>query len=68
MTKLSEALVSQKKKGDVDMDVAETCSLIDFKDHHKNTHHEGGTSGNADEEEQDDDEGHGGQRVRCNQQ
>jgi DnaJ family protein A protein 2 len=43
IAKISEALASQKgKTKDVDMDVAETCSMIDFKDYHRNTHHEGG--------------------------
>ncbi len=67
MTKVSEALLSQKKKADVEMDVAETCTLVEFKEHHKNTHHEGGTSGNGEDDGDEDDEGHGGgQRVRCN--
>jgi len=66
MSKISEALASTKKKGDVDMDVVETCELKEFKEHHRNTHHEGGTQGN-DSEEEDEGHGHGGQRVRCNQ-
>jgi len=68
MGKISEALHAQKKKAhDVEMDIAETCHLVEFKEHHKNTHHEGGTTGNGDEEDEDDDHHHGGQRVRCNQ-
>jgi len=35
------------------MEVAETCKIIDFKEHHKNTHHEGGASGNGDEDPED---------------
>jgi len=67
MAKISEALSFMKKTGDVDMDVAETVSLIDFKEYHRNTHHEGGTEGNGSDEE--DDEGRaGGQRVKCSQQ
>ena len=45
------------------MDVAETCHLLKYEEHHKNTHHEGGTSSN-DQEMEDEDEhdprGHGG--------
>jgi hypothetical protein len=55
-----------KKKSDVDMDVAETCNLVDFKEHHRNTHHEGGNEGNDSEEEEEGS--HGGQKVRCAQQ
>lgn len=66
MSKIGDALSFQKKKQDVDMDVAETCNLIEFKEFHRNTHHEGGTEGNNSDEEEDD--ARGGQRVRCNQQ
>jgi len=38
------------------MDVSETCSLIEFKEFHKNTHHEGGTEGNDHDEHEDDSE------------
>jgi len=38
------------------MDVSETCSLIEFKEYHKNTHHEGGTEGNDHDEHEDDTE------------
>jgi hypothetical protein len=55
-----------KKKSDVDMDVAKTCNLVDFKEHHRNTHHEGGNEGNDSEEEEEGS--HGGQKVRCAQQ
>ena len=67
MVKISEALSSQKKKADVDMDVAETCNIIDYKEYHKNTHHEGGNEGNESDDE-NGEEGRGGTRVRCNQQ
>jgi hypothetical protein len=66
MSKLGEALAFMKKKHDVDMDVAETCNLIEYKEFQRNTHHEGGTEGNASDEEEEDTRG--GQRVRCNQQ
>ena len=67
MSKITEALAFMKKGNkDVDMDVAETCQLLEFKEQHKNTHHEGGTSGNDSEEE--DDDPRGGTRVKCNQQ
>jgi hypothetical protein len=49
------------------MDVAETCTMIAFKEHHRNTHHEGGQEGNGSDEEEEG-HGHGGQRVRCAQQ
>ena len=66
MDKISEALAFQRKKQDVDMDVAETCPLIEFKEHHRNTHHEGGNEGHHSGEEDDEDErGSGGQRVKC---
>ena len=54
ITKVTEALGFMKKKGDVDMDVAETCNLLEFKEAHRNTHHEGGTTGNDSEEEEED--------------
>ena len=66
MVKVTEALGFMKKKTDVNMNVAETCTLIEFKEAHRNTHHEGGTSGNDSEEEEEDPRG--GQQVRCNQQ
>jgi len=66
MNKIGEALAFQKKKQDADMDVAETCSMIEYKEFHKNTHHEGGNEGNGSDEEEEDPRG--GQRVRCNQQ
>ena len=47
------------------MDVAETCNLIEFKEHHRNTHHEGGQEGNNSGDEDEDGEGRGGQKVRC---
>lgn len=66
MSKISDALSFMKKKGDVDMDVAETCNLIEFKEYHRNIHAEGGQEGNDSEE---DDDGRGGaQRVKCSQQ
>jgi hypothetical protein len=68
IAKISEALVSQKRKSDVDMDVAETCHIIEFKEHHRNTHHEGGHEGNESGEEDEEGHGHGGQKVRCQQQ
>jgi hypothetical protein len=46
MQKIGEALSMQKKKGDTDMDVAETCQLKAFTEDHRNTHHEGGNEGN----------------------
>ena len=49
------------------MEVAETCTMIAFKDHHRNTHHEGGQEGNGSDEEEEG-HGQGGQRVRCAQQ
>lgn len=70
--KISQALtpitpgVASKKK-DVDMDVAESCILKEFKEHHRNTHHEGGNEGNGSEDEEEEG-GHGGQRVKCQQQ
>lgn len=65
--KIGEALVAQKKKGDVDMDVAETSELKAFQEHHRNTHHEGGQEGNGSDDE-DEGHGHGGrQRVQCAQ-
>ena len=66
MSKITEALGFQKKKQDVDMEVAETCQMLEFKEHHKNTHHEGGTLGNNSDEEEDEGHGHG-HKVRCNQ-
>ena len=65
---ISEALSFQKKKKDVDMNVSETCKLIEFKDFHKNTHHEGGTHGQGGESDDEDDDPRGGARVKCNQQ
>jgi DnaJ family protein A protein 2 len=66
--KVGGALAFQKKKADVEMDIAETCSLQEFKEQHRNTHHEGGTQGNnSDGEEEDDGQGNG-TKVRCNQQ
>lgn len=57
MQKISDSLHAQKKKNaDVDMEVAETCGMIEFKDFHRNTHHEGGQEGNGSDEE---GEGHG---------
>lgn len=49
------------------MDVAETCKLSKFHEHHRNTHHEGGTHGNMSdgEEGSEGEDHHGGQRVRC---
>jgi len=64
MQKISEALAFMKKKQDVDMDVAETCDLIEFKEHHRNAHHEGGNEGNNSDEDEDEHMGHG-QRVQC---
>ena len=66
MSKIGDALGFQKKKQDVDMDVAETVNLIEFKEFHRNTHHEGGTEGNNSDEEEDDPRA--GHKVRCNQQ
>lgn len=68
MQKINEALAFQKKKGDVDMEVAETCQLIEFKEHHRNTHHEGGQEGNGGSDEENDDDPRGGHKVRCQQQ
>ena len=68
ISKIGEALASQKKKDkDVDMEVSETVSMIEFKDFHRNTHHEGGQEGNGNgSDEEGDGAGHGGgQRVRC---
>ncbi len=48
---IKKAIASGKGKADVDMEVAETCKLIPFKDHHRNTHHEGGQEGNGSDEE-----------------
>ena len=45
MGKITQALEFQKKQTDVEMDVAETCSMKPFTEEHKNTHHEGGTTG-----------------------
>ena len=59
MSKITEALSGQQKKKDVDMEVAETCTLLPFKEHHKNTHAEGGQEGNGGSDEEGD-EGHGG--------
>ena len=68
ISKIQDALQTQSKKSkDVEMEVAETCSMIPFKDHHRNTHHEGGQEGNGSEEEEEGG-GQGGQRVRCAQQ
>lgn len=67
VNKMNEALSFMKKKGDTDMDVSETCSLIDFKEWHRNTHHEGGQEGNGSDEEEEGGRG-GAQQVRCNQQ
>lgn len=73
MAKIAEALSQQKAKAatkDVDMEVAETCHMIEFKDYHRNTHHEGGQEGNGNgSDEEGEGAGHGGaQRVRCAQQ
>jgi hypothetical protein len=66
--KINESLSFQKKKQDVEMEIAETCNLQEFKEQHRNTHHEGGTQGNNSDGEEDED-GHGhGTKVRCNQQ
>jgi DnaJ family protein A protein 2 len=66
LSKISEALTSQAKKKDVDMDATETCNLIEFKEHHKNAHHEGGEGGNgSDEEGEEGGHGHGAGGVRC---
>jgi DnaJ family protein A protein 2 len=67
---IGQALAQQKKKGaDTEMEVAETVSLIAFKEHQKNTHHEGGQEGGSDEDEDHEGHGgHGGQRVQCAQQ
>lgn len=49
-------------------DVAETCALKQFEEHHRNTHHQGGTEGNG-ESDEDEDDGHPhGQRVGCQAQ
>ena len=60
----------KKKAADVDMEVAETCNLVAFKEIHRNKHHEGGDegNGNSDEENEDSEGGQGGQKVRCAQQ
>lgn len=64
MSKIREALASQKKREDnVDMDVAETCSLKPYKEEHRNAHHEGGNEGNNSDE--DEDNGHQRGGVRC---
>ena len=42
ISKIGESLAAQRKKGDVDMEVSETCSMMPYKEHHRNTHHEGG--------------------------
>jgi DnaJ family protein A protein 2 len=68
VSKISEALASQKKKGDVDMEVTETCTLIEFKEFHRNTHHEGGQEGNGNGSDEEEGESGGQQRVRCAQQ
>ena len=67
VSKISEALSSQKKKADVDMEVAETCQMIDFKEYHRNTNHEGGQGdGNGSDEEEGAGQG-GARRVQCAQ-
>lgn len=68
VSKINEAIGSSKKKTDVDMEVAETCSMLPFKEHHRNTHHEGGQEGNGSDDEEGESEGRGGQRVQCAQQ
>jgi DnaJ family protein A protein 2 len=71
ITQIDQALSTQKSKTkDVDMEVAETCHMIQYKEFHRNTHHEGGQEGghNSDEEGEEG-HGHGGrQRVQCAQQ
>ena len=67
---LSEALqitASKDAKKTQDKDVAETCQLKEFQEHHKNTHHTGGVEGNESGEEEEDD-GSQGQRVGCQAQ
>lgn len=63
INKVQEALGGSKKK-DVDMEVAESCFLKEFHEHHRNTHHEGGQDGNGSDDE-DEGNGHRGQSVRC---
>ena len=65
METIKKAIASGKGKADVDMEVAETCKLIPFKDHHRNTHHEGGQEGNGSDEEEDGHHHGGAQRVQC---
>jgi len=48
--------------------VTEKVFMQKFEEHHKNTHAQGGTRGNDSEEEgEGDEEGHGGQKVGCQQ-
>lgn len=63
MQKIGDALSFQKRKEDIDMDIAETCNLQPFKEEHRNAHHEGGNEGNNSEEEEEDGHQKGG--VRC---
>ena len=66
ITQIDQALSTQKGKNkDVDMEVAETCNMIEYKEFHRNTHHEGGQEGgHGSDEEGEDGHGHGGrQRV-----
>lgn len=49
------------------MEVSEVCKVVDFKEHHRNTHAEGGHEGNGSEDEDEEHGGQGGQRVRCAQ-
>ena len=37
------------------MNVDEVCTLVPFKEEHKNIHHEGGERGNNSDEEEEDD-------------
>ena len=71
---LSEALTESAKGGKAakkneaqDKDVAETCNLKSFEEHHRNTHHQGGNEGNDSGEEEDEENPHG-QRVGCQAQ
>ena len=70
ISKIDQALSTQKNKNkDVEMEVAETCNIIDYKEFHRNTHHEGGQEGNGNgSDEEGEGHGHGGrQRVQCAQ-
>jgi hypothetical protein len=67
MSKVGLALAHQKKKGDVEMDIAETGTLKDFEEGHRNVHHEGGQGGGGSDGEEEEDDGRGGQKVRCQQ-